>query len=46
MPNTLYSEALKEVAALAGQGDVMLDALAISHPSAGSIWRLEPIAGQ
>jgi hypothetical protein len=31
MPNTIYSEALKEVAALANQGAVMLDALSITH---------------
>jgi hypothetical protein len=33
MPNTIYSDALKEVATLANQGAVMLDAVQISHPS-------------
>lgn len=38
MPNTSYNDAIKEVATLAPNGEVMLDTLSISHPSAGSIY--------
>ena len=35
--NTSYTEALKEVATLAPNGEVMLDTITISHPTAGTI---------
>ena len=38
MPNTSYTDALKEVATLAPNGVAMLETLSISHPSAGSIY--------
>ena len=38
MPNDSYSDALKEVATLAPNGEVMLDALRISHSVAGQMY--------
>jgi hypothetical protein len=38
MPNDSYSDALKEVATLAPNGEVMLDAIRISHSVAGQIY--------